>query len=151
MSHRDIDIDRFYQDDLIENLEYLSTQTEPEALAILQQITTQVRDSLSHRQPADALIAALSNPPYGKGLGSVQDQYGRLVMEVLFAVRSTEIPAILKQLDDDQKDVLMKYIYYGMSRPKEYNSSTLLSWHEKIVAVSGIASIVRVLTDRKHF
>ncbi|KAJ1672696.1 arp2/3 complex subunit, partial [Spiromyces aspiralis] len=124
MSYREIDIDRFYQDELAGNLEALSTQTEQEAEALLQQKTTKVRGALSHRNPAEALAAALDSPPYGSNLKHAQAANARLVMDVLAAVRTSEIAQILAALTDDQEDVLMKYIYHGLARPGEYNSNT---------------------------
>ncbi len=41
--------------------------------------------------------------------------------------------AVVKQLDSDQKDVLMKYVYRGFEIPSEGSSAHLLLWHEKVV------------------
>lgn len=53
-------------------------------------------------------------------------------MEALAAVRSSDIPNLVKGLPSRQVDTLMKYIYRGMASPELYNSAILLAWHEKV-------------------
>ena len=101
------------------------------------------------------------------------------------AVKSTDIAGVVRSLDADSLDVLMKYLYAGMAAPEKYNAGSLLAWHEvvrgaavsrgtvwvprtltacavparaprmtrvpllQVVESAGLASIVRVLTDRK--
>jgi actin related protein 2/3 complex subunit 5 len=54
-------------------------------------------------------------------------------MDVLSSVKSTEIPALVKTLNENQLDLLMKYVFKGMAAPEKFNSSTLLQWHEKVL------------------
>lgn len=70
-------------------------------------------------------------------------------MDVLAAVKSGEIAALVKSLNVDQVDALMKYLYCGMATPEKFNSAVLLQWHEKAFESGGVGSIVRVLTDRR--
>jgi hypothetical protein len=53
---------------------------------------------------------------------------------VLNSTKSSDIPAIVKQLDPEQQDGLMKFIYKGMERSDELElgPSVLLGWHEKV-------------------
>jgi actin related protein 2/3 complex subunit 5 len=46
--------------------------------------------------------------------------------------RATDIPQVIKSLSTEQQDVLMKYLYAGMGKPEQFNSSVLLTWHEKV-------------------
>lgn len=48
------------------------------------------------------------------------------------AVKTLEIPAIVKQLNVDELDILIKFVYVGMAQPEIYNSSILITWHEKV-------------------
>nr|ACO12355.1 Actin-related protein 2/3 complex subunit 5 [Lepeophtheirus salmonis] len=73
-----------------------------------------------------------------------------LLMRTLLSVKQTQVDGIVKELDTDQRDVLMRYIYKGFEIPSEGSSGHLLIWHEKIYDISGVGSIVRVLTDRKQ-
>lgn len=43
----------------------------------------------------------------------------------------------------------MKYLYAGMAKPEQYNSSILLTWHEKLTDAAGTGCIVRVMTDKR--
>ncbi|ORX60837.1 Arp2/3 complex 16 kDa subunit ARPC5 [Piromyces finnis] len=70
------------------------------------------------------------------------------VIEAMSAVKSLEIPTIVNQLNSNELDILIKFVYVGMAQPEIYNSSILITWHEKIVNVAGLGCIVRVLTDR---
>ncbi len=53
-------------------------------------------------------------------------------MDVLGAVKSADVLNIVKMLSSDEIDLLMKYIYRGMSLPERFQSATLLQWHEKV-------------------
>ena len=79
-----------------------------------------------------------------------QDAHLALVMRVLLSTKSSQVEDCVKQLDNDQKDILMKYIYRGFDNPSEGSSAQLLVWHEKTFASAGLGCIVRVLTDRKQ-
>ena len=80
----------------------------------------------------------------------MQDAALQLVLKVLLTIKNAEqVKAAVKQLDNDQKDVLMKYIYRGFEIPSEGSSAHLLLWHEKVFEEAGVGSIVRVLADRK--
>ncbi len=55
------------------------------------------------------------------------------MLRVLLSVKqSSQVEAAVKQLDNDQRDVLMKYIYRGFETPTEGSSAHLLLWHEKV-------------------
>jgi len=49
------------------------------------------------------------------------------------AVKTLEIPAVIKQLTNDELDILIKFVYVGMASPEIYNSSILITWHEKVI------------------
>jgi actin related protein 2/3 complex subunit 5 len=56
------------------------------------------------------------------------------LLTILNTTKSTEIPNILKSLDQDAQDTLMKYLYKGMALPGwgDVSGSVLLGWHEKV-------------------
>jgi actin related protein 2/3 complex subunit 5 len=108
---------------------------------------------------------------------SKQDRSADLVVSILVAVKEADIKGILDGLNDDQVDLLMKYIYRGMAlaenrcvrfllhlfsspivqprsldshaNPLFLSSAALLKWHGAVVDKAGIGSIVRVLAERK--
>ncbi len=55
---------------------------------------------------------------------------------------------LLKNLDLETCDVLMKYVYKLMA--KTSNCATMLKIHAQLVEKAGLGSIVRVMTDRKQ-
>ena len=58
-------------------------------------------------------------------------------MTILGSTKATEIPNIVKSLDQDAQDTLMKYLYKGMAMPGwgDVSGSVLLGWHEKVKAL----------------
>lgn len=97
----------------------------------------------------------------------VQERNFNVVLDVLTRFKAAEVDKAVKSLNNDQIDVLMKYIYRGFASPTENSCGILLSWHDKVstkarmehimsplsmlqaVAAGGLGSIVRVMTDRK--
>jgi len=66
------------------------------------------------------------------------------------AIRAAQMDEIIAGLSREHLDVLMKYVYRGFELPSEGSSGHLLVWHEKVFAVAGVGSIVRVLSDSKR-
>jgi len=83
-----------------------------------------------------------------KAPNDIREKCISTVIEAMCAVKTLEIPTIVKQLSSDELDILIKFVYVGMAQPEIYNSSILITWHEKIINVAGLGCIVRVLTDR---
>ena len=48
------------------------------------------------------------------------------------AYKSSEIEEVVKTLNPQQVDLLMKYIYKGFERSSDENPKALLVWHEKV-------------------
>jgi len=106
------------------------------------------RELVNTQSAPDALKVALDSPPIGQP-EEVRDRAYKVVMEVLSAIKSSEITKVVGTLSAEEQDVLMKYVYRGMAGAEEGLSASLLLWHGAIVAKSGLGSIVRVLSDRK--
>ena len=70
-------------------------------------------------------------------------------MKVLMSIKTSQIDGAVAELDNENRDILMKIIYRGFENPNEGSSGHLLLWHEKVFALSGVGSIVRVMTDKK--
>ncbi|XP_058958149.1 actin-related protein 2/3 complex subunit 5-A-like [Pocillopora verrucosa] len=109
----------------------------------------EVKNLLMQQKNAEALKAALTNAPIMSKNQATKDKAFGIVLRVLTAVKAAEVDKCVKILDKNEQDVLMKYIYRGFAEPTEGSSATLLTWHEKLLAVAGLGSIVRVLSDRK--
>ncbi|XP_043275480.1 actin-related protein 2/3 complex subunit 5-A [Venturia canescens] len=140
---RKIDIDEYsengFQDE--ENDGGAIGPTGPDESEILQ-LLTQGRN-------ADALISVLKCAPLGSKNQQIKDNARNLAQKVLLSIKSNQMDDCLAQLDRDQVDVLMKYIYRGFEIPTKDSSAHLLVWHEKVYNINGIGSIMRVLADSK--
>ncbi|KAI9302824.1 actin-related protein 2/3 complex subunit 5 [Cunninghamella echinulata] len=152
MSWRKIDVDQYDEDAYTEE-EFLAEFDSGLSLAEIesqaQTRNTDVRNLMTRGDLNSALIQSLENPPYGRNVDSAKFLSTQTVVDVLNASRATDIPDMIKTLSNDQRDTLMKYIYAGMAKPESFNSSVLLTWHEKLTEVTGTGSIVRVLTDKR--
>ncbi|MCJ1284322.1 hypothetical protein MMC26_003653 [Xylographa opegraphella] len=148
-------------------------------------LAAQVRQLLRGGDAEGALRGALENAPYGGDAG-VKDIHLATVVEILQSIKQAEMSPLLARMSADAAgadalDVLMKYLYKGMShssqpppaaagrtvdpQPTGFSQihavargggegggqamSVLLSWHEKLVEVVGLGSVVRVMTDRR--
>ncbi|KAI9471936.1 MAG: actin-related protein 2/3 complex subunit 5 [Benjaminiella poitrasii] len=152
MSWRRIDIDQYDEDAYTEDeilSEFETGLTPEQATSAAQTRSTDVRNLLTRGDLNNALTRALEDPPYGRNLDLAKNESTKTVTEVLNLFRASDIAQIIKSLTCEQQDVLMKYLYAGMGKPEQYNSSVLLTWHEKLTEVAGNGCIVRVMTDKR--
>lgn len=121
-------------------------QTDPQSV---QQQISQLKAFATSGDIASAIQMATSNPPYGAD-DSTKALYSRAVLETLTQVRQADIANIVKQLQPQQQDALIKYLYRGMSIPEgQRQGGILLAWFEKLTQVSGVRPVMHYLTDRK--
>ncbi|KAK2591173.1 hypothetical protein QQS21_011129 [Conoideocrella luteorostrata] len=145
------------------------------------QLAGQVRQLLRGGDTEGALRGCLETPVYN-GTEGAKEAHLQTIIEVLQSIKASDMSPLLKGLYESPGgseclDVLMKYIYKGMSmgqstggkgskvtpqstgfsqigsRPGATNEnasaamSVLLSWHEKVVDVAGLGCIGRTMTD----
>ena len=103
-----------------------------------------------------ALGEVLRDAPSGTHADEAKRVTFSLLLEILNATRSSDIPAAVKGLDLQEKDTLMKYLYKGLAlggtragAAEGINCAVLLGWHEKLTQVAGTGCIMRVMTDRR--
>lgn len=139
----DPDSGRLTADDLKPpNTQTLSTQE-------LQSMVQQLRSYSGSGDFASAVQLFTSDPPYS-GDEQTKSQYLHSVLEVLIQVRQADIAKIVQQLDRQQQDTLMKYLYKGMSVSEgQKHGGILLAWFEKLTQVAGVNPIVHYLSDRR--
>ncbi|KAJ1300739.1 hypothetical protein OPQ81_002382 [Rhizoctonia solani] len=151
---RKIDVDKLEEDVLLATDLYDPDPRGPDgALADAKAKAGQVRTALSKGDTQGALSLILTDPPYGVEAEEAKALTTSSVLLVLASTKATDIPNILRSLEPEQHDTLMKYLYKGMALQNEptveVNSSVLLTWHEKLTEVAGTGCIVRVMTDRR--
>ncbi len=71
------------------------------------------------------------------------------------AIKVSSVTNLVENLDGEQQNVLVKYLYKGMGSPVAAGSQAhniycvLLSWFDKTIEVTGNGPIVRYLSDRR--
>ncbi|KAI8059346.1 actin-related protein ARPC5 [Gongronella butleri] len=152
MSWRKIDVDQYDEDAYTEDeilAEFEAGLTPQQAEADAQTRASDVRNLMNRGDLNAALTRSLENPPYIRNTDQAKLASTQAVVDVLNAFRASDIASVVKDLGQEQRDVLMKYLYAGMAKPDLFNSSVLLTWHEKLTEVAGTGSIVRVMTDKR--
>ncbi|KAK0425171.1 hypothetical protein QR680_009069 [Steinernema hermaphroditum] len=142
-SYRKIDVDA-YDPDKFEDTEDVETPG-------IGPDERQVTQLLSSNQNIEALHAALLNPPLKSKNQAVKDRATALVTRVLTSFKTNEIEGAVQKLDDDEADLLMKYVYKAMDILADgANCQYLLVWHAQIIQRSGLGAVMRVLSDRRR-
>lgn len=104
---------------------------------------------LNSGKNVDALLLAVSKAPLNSKDQTVKDKALQTVLRILSSFKTTDMDGALQAMTNmEHIDTLMKYIYRGFDFP--VHSSMLLNWHEKVYAVGGVGSVMRVLTDRRR-
>lgn len=146
---RRIDIDALDTENQVTKEDLIPGTIDPVSPAEVQQQITAIRSYISKGAFADGLAYITSNPPYG-ALEQDKELYVNTILDLFSAVKQNDIDEIVKTLDIEQQNVLVKYIYKGFSLPKgKQQGGILLSWFDKTVAVSGVGVVVRHLSDRR--
>lgn len=116
-------------------------------------VSRNVKQALSLGQFLPALQSALETPPYVSD-EAAKDLHAETVFEVLVSIKNnhniSDFPNFVNQLDSDQQDTLIKYIYKIMGTTYGAKQGALmLSWFEKTVDVTGMGPVVRYYCDRR--
>ncbi|CUM47562.1 unnamed protein product [Debaryomyces tyrocola] len=149
---RRIDIDALETDnhlskeDLIPDLPPISNEE-------IVSLSKQCRSALSLGQFLQALTLALDTPPYVSD-EKTKELHAETVFEVLCSIKNNhntnDLSNFVKQLDSNQQDTLVKYLYKNMGTSYgAKQGGLLLHWFEKTVEVTGLGPIVRFMADRR--
>ena len=142
---RTLDVDLYSEDIYKEDKD--SWVPEPNPLADVNDSV--VESLLSTGKNCEALNHVLSNNSLSIKDPQARDVNLAVSLKVLLSFKTSQIEAAVAGLDNESRDILMKIIYRGFEIPFEGSSAQLLVWHEKVYAVAGVGSIVRVMTDKK--
>lgn len=138
---RKVDVDQYDEDRFVDDVTEGGDEGGPNE--------SEVNNLLARDKYQDALVHVLQNAPIGSKNQAVKDRATNLLVRVLTSFKG-DIDQCVKALDGKSVDMLMKYIYRGFEMPTENSSAVLLTWHQKVFAVGGLGSIMRVMTDRKR-
>jgi hypothetical protein len=55
-----------------------------------------------------------------------------MALSTMMKIKTNDISDAVNSIPAPLRDTLMKYVYKGFENPKDYSSSALLIWHEKV-------------------
>ena len=107
-----------------------------------------IQSRLNMGNPLEALKVGLQNPPF-QGSPAEKAADADAVVSVLAQFKDQQIEQAVNSLNQDELDVLMKYVYKGLSVGKYSNA--LFKWHDAVESkVGGLGAVMRVLTDTQN-
>merc|ERR1712215_278213 len=139
---RTVDVDLYNEDNYKEELD-----TEIDTGTI---DNNQINSLLNANKNVEALKVFLAGSPLTRKDPDAKVASLYLAVRILMSIKVSQIEQAVSELDIDSMDVLMKFIYKAFEVPRDGSSGRLLIWHEKIFDVTGVGSVVRVLTDKKR-
>ena len=142
---RTLDVDLYSEDIYKEDKDSELAEQNP----LLDANDAVVESLLASGKNCEALSHVLSNNSLTIKDPRARDVNLAVTLKVLLSFKTSQIEAAVAGLDNENRDLLMKIIYRGFEIPFEGSSAQLLVWHEKVYAVAGVGSIVRVMTDKK--
>ncbi|CAF0854009.1 unnamed protein product [Adineta ricciae] len=89
-----------------------------------------------------ALEYVLQNAPVRAKDPEKKRKAAHMALSTMMKIKASEIPDAVNGIPAPLRDTLMKYVYKGFENPKDYSSSALLTWHEKVLAATGLGSIM---------
>ncbi|ORY76512.1 actin-related protein 2/3 complex subunit 5 [Leucosporidium creatinivorum] len=150
-SFRRLDVDQYDEDRVLPSDLYIPDSRPPATvLSDTQGKATAVRGLLQRGDVRGALGEVLVDAPYGEGVDDAKAIALQSILSILNSTKSTDIPAIVSDLNPQEQVTLMKYLYKAMENLGETSGNVVLGWHEKLVESAGTGCIVRVMTDRKR-
>ncbi|KAG7699505.1 hypothetical protein KL951_001222 [Ogataea haglerorum] len=144
---RRIDVDQYdpdlqYEPDPIDAPAYSAQQ--------LDSLVTEIRSSVSRGDALGAIKLCVAQPPYGSD-SALKTAYLQAVLNAFVSVRQSEIPNIVKSLDMDETDTLVKLLYSLMSvKEGQKSGGVLLGWFDKVVELVGERPIVSYVNTCAH-
>lgn len=109
----------------------------------------EVNQLLIKKEKIKALKISLQSPPITTKSAEIKSANSDIIEKVLIALAESEIAATVGGLDEDESDILMKYIYKILGKDKATNCAIILKIHGVLTEKAGMGCIVRSLCDRK--
>lgn len=143
---RRIDVDQYdpenqYEQDDLPDLKPNVT------IADINNLTQAIRGLIQRQEVVSGIMTLVEYAPYGAA-DDVREAFLKSVFELLTSAKLSDIPGVVKGLDLDTVDVVVKFVYSLMA--KEWSlkqSGLLLVWLDKITESVGEGPIIRYLSD----
>ncbi|KRY42614.1 Ubiquitin fusion degradation protein 1 -like protein [Trichinella spiralis] len=137
-SFRNIDVD-------VQNEEIFGDEADVET-AYVGPNESAINNLLHNNRLSEALQACLKNPPFRSKSQESKDKCTQLVIRVLCSFKQSDVQKAVNNLDVDQLDILMKYIYKGFEFGQDGSSPALLFWHKIVFGKAGDGAIMRAVS-----
>ena len=123
------------------------SDTDAQFQQIVEDNESAATQALNAGRGPSAIAEVLSNPIVGCKNQALKDRNADVMMKLLTSVKEAGVKAIVDSLNDDQNDLLMKYVYRLLATGE--SSTILLKWHECAFEKGGLGCIVRVISERR--
>ncbi|XP_039822298.1 actin-related protein 2/3 complex subunit 5A-like [Panicum virgatum] len=123
--------------DADENLEAIITRIE--------QKSRKIETLLKQSKPVEALKTALEGSPLKTRDERCKSANWIVVHRAMMAIR--DVDGMFNSLDPEYYDILMKYLYRGLSTGDRPTCDQCLKIHEKLTEKTGLGCILRSLAD----
>eukprot|EP01083_Nonionella_stella_P091723 256477_1 len=94
-----------------------------------------------------AMRVIVEQAPAGCKNESLRARFSEKAVEVLFAIPDDQIAGYVSDMQPDEVDTLLKYVYKGFESGT--NSKGMLSFHKACTERNGLGGIVRAFTDKR--
>ena len=115
--------------------------------SIVSQNESTAMQALNAGRGKEAIGDVLTNNIVGCKNPSLKDRNADVMMKLLTSVKEAGVKSVVDTLNEDQVDVLMKYVYRLLATGE--NSTILLKWHECAFDKGGLGCIVRAICERR--
>ncbi|KAH0787929.1 actin-related protein ARPC5 [Histomonas meleagridis] len=107
-------------------------------------------------RPKHVIEKSDSKEAQAQKMTQAKDAAAKAVCSILCSIESAKLAGAIKELTDDERDTLMKFVYRGFAereivdgKPKcTYDCNLLLKAHEEITKINGNGPIIRSIHTR---
>mmetsp|Transcript_17124 Transcript_17124/g.24043 ORF Transcript_17124/g.24043 Transcript_17124/m.24043 type:complete len:125 (-) Transcript_17124:191-565(-) len=120
---------------------------EKKAQELIERLADEITSLLAQGNKLGAIQACLQEVPATKK-EDLKTKHASTVGKALTSVSSSEIKKMIDDLNQDEMNNAMKYVYKAMG-VGDSPCATLLSWHAALQEKCGVGIIARAMCDRK--
>uniref|UniRef100_A0A0E0R9Q3 Actin-related protein 2/3 complex subunit 5 n=1 Tax=Oryza rufipogon TaxID=4529 RepID=A0A0E0R9Q3_ORYRU len=125
---------------------YLDADENLEAIiSRIEQKSCKIETLLKQSKPVEALKTALEGTPLKTRDERCKSANWIVVHRAMMAIR--DVDGMFNSLDPEYYDILMKYLYRGLSTGDRPTCDQCLKIHEKLTEKAGLGCILRSLAD----
>ncbi|KAM7275457.1 hypothetical protein ACFE04_017323 [Oxalis oulophora] len=125
--------------------DYVGSENAEAMITIIEHKSIKIETLLKQSRPLEALKTALEGSHLVIGDERCKSANWIAVHRAIMAVK--DVDAVLASLEPEYYDILMKYVYRGLSTGDRPTCDQCLRIHEKLTERAGLGCILRCLAD----